>query len=47
MFLLQYLDISDIQWLLGLPGHGGLAGDSLPVGGLVHVQVYWKVLFVY
>ena len=27
------LDVRDVEGLLGLPGHGGLAGDGLAVGG--------------
>ena len=27
-----HLNVNDVQRLLGLPGHGGLAGDGLAVG---------------
>ena len=27
------LNVRDVEGLLGLPGHGGLAGDGLAVGG--------------
>ena len=28
-----HLDVSDVKRLLGFPGHSGLAGDGLAVGG--------------
>ena len=28
------LDVGDVEGLLRLPGHGGLAGDGLAIGGL-------------
>ena len=32
------LNVGDVQRLLGLPGHGGLAGDDLAAGGGEGVQ---------